>query len=439
VPNFTIFWIVTYVGGIVLSFVNPLFGLLTYLFEYYLRPKLHWWGDSELPDWRWNLIVGTVVTVTFLIRRGSLPSIPKLNNPALRWFVALALSMVVVTTWAVDYDKSWEETTAFLKLVLLYGLIVGIIRTKGMFDAFMAVHVAGAGWWGWTAYIDPKRISGRLQNVGSSDTLNDNTAAAHLLTVLPILCVYALTSKDKRLRILALVTAPFIVNTFILCNSRGATVGLVAGLVAAIILARPGHRIRMLGAGAAIGVLFFALADQTFVDRQKTINDEDAGAERIETWQGARRLLQDHPLGVGGGGFEYLSPIYIPEVIAAHDGERRSVHNTWLLLATEWGIQGFVLFVFFIGSTIVLCHKVRRLARGDTDFFYRSLAIQVGLISTLTAATFSNRFLGESIYWMCGLAFALYRVSAKEFAAEAVAPASEPAHATFRPAATAAS
>jgi len=87
----------------------------------------------------------------------------------------------------------------------------------------------------------------------------------------------------------------------------------------------------------------------------------------------------------------------------------------------------------------VLCHKVRRLARGDTDFFYRSLAIQVGLISTLTAATFSNRFLGESIYWMCGLAFALYRVSAKEFAAEAVAPASEPAHATFRPAATAAS
>lgn len=437
-PNFTIFWIVTYFGGLIAAFVNPLFGLLTYLFEYYLRPKLHWWGDNELPDWRWNMMVATVAIVAFLMRRGSLPPIPKLNNPALRWFVALALSMIVVTTWAVDFDKSWEETVAVLKLVLLYGLIVGNIRSKGMFDAFMAVHVAGAGWWGWTAYVDPKRISGRLQNVGSGDTLNDNTAAAHLLTVLPILCVYALTSKDKRLRLLGLITAPFIVNTFILCNSRGATIGLAVGLIAAMFMARPGHRIRMLGAGVAIGVLFFALADKTFIDRQQTINDEDAGAERLATWRGARSLLQAHPLGVGGGGFEYLSPIYIPDIIAAHDGERRSVHNTWLLIATEWGIQGFVLFVLFIGSSLVLCHRVRRLARDDLDFYYRSLAIEVALISTLTASTFTNRFLGESIYWMCGLAFALYRVSVKEFGTEA-APAPAPVETALRPVAAAAS
>jgi len=439
VPNFTIFWLVTYFGGLIAAFVNPLYGLLDYLFEYYLRPKLHWWGDQELPDWRWNFIVATVAIAAFLIRRGSLPKMPSLHNPALKWFIALSLSMIVVTTWSVDFDKSWEETTAFLKLVVLYGLIVGNIRSKGMFDAFMAVHVAGAGWWGWTAYVDPKRISGRLYNVGSGDTLNDNLAAAHLLTVLPILCVFALTSKDKRLRILALITAPFIVNTFILCNSRGATVGLVAGLIVATILCKPNHRVRMLGAGAAIAVMFYALADQTFIDRQKTISDEDAGAERLETWRGAANLLQDHPLGVGGGGFEYLSPIYIADIVAAHDGEHRSVHNTWLLLATEWGVHSFVLYIGFLGSTMALLHRTRKLARGDLGFYYRSLAVQVGLVSTLTAATFSNRFLGESIYWMCGLAFALYRVSVQEFGAEAVAPASEPALATFRPAATAAS
>jgi len=439
VPNFTIFWIVTYVGGLIAAFINPLYGLLDYLFEYYLRPKLHWWGDQELPDWRWNFIVATVAITAFLIRRGSLPKIPRLHNPALKWFIALSLSMVVVTTWSVDYETSWGETVAFLKLVLLYGIIVGNIRTKGMFDAFMAVHIAGAGWWGWQSYIDPKRLSGRLMYVGSGDTLNDNLAAAHLLTVVPILFVYALTAKDKRLRILSLVTAPFIINTFILCNSRGATVGMAAAAAAAILLARPGHRVRMLGATAVVGVLFYALADQTFIDRQQTIADEDASAQRIQTWQGARNLLRDHPFGVGGGGFEYLSPIYIREIVEAHDGETRSVHNTWLLIATEWGVQSLVLFVGFLASTMILLHRIRRLARGDLDFYYRSLAVQVGLIGTLTAATFSNRFLGESIYWMCGLSFALYRVSVKEFGAEAVAPASEPAQATFRPAATAAS
>ena len=31
------------------SFFNPLYRLLAYLFEYYLRPRLHWWGDPIFP------------------------------------------------------------------------------------------------------------------------------------------------------------------------------------------------------------------------------------------------------------------------------------------------------------------------------------------------------------------------------------------------------
>jgi len=432
VPKFTVFWLITYFGGIVAAFFAPLIGLLDYLFEYYLRPRHHWWGDTELPDWRWNMMIAVVCIVTFLIRRNGLPQMPSLKNPALRWFVALALSMIVVTTWSVDFDKSWEETTAFLKLLILYGLIIGNVRTQNMFDAFMATHIAGAGWWGWQAYVDPKRISGRLINIGSSDTLNDNLAAAHLLTVLPILCVYALTAKDKRLRLLALITAPFIVNTFILCNSRGATVGLAAGMAAAMLMAKKGHRVRMFGAAVAVGVLFVALADQTFIDRQKTIDDEDAGAERIATWQGARQLLLDHPLGVGGGGFEYLSPVYIPQIVANHDGEHRAVHNTWLLIATEWGVQGFVLFLGLIGSSLLMLNRMRKMARDHQDIYYRSLALQVGLISTLTAATFSNRFLGESIYWLLGLSFALYRIAVKELAVEVAPTAPVPVPVPFQ-------
>jgi len=62
-------------------------------------------------------------------------------------------------------------------------------------------------------------------------------------------------------------------------------------------------------------------------------------------------------------------------------------------------------------------------------------------VSTLTAAVFSNRFLGESIYWLCGLAFALYRVQALEAASQATQPASaaEIAEPKYQPAAAAAS
>jgi O-antigen ligase len=205
-------------------------------------------------------------------------------------------------------------------------------------------------------------------NIGSADTLNDNLAAAHLLTVLPIMCVFALTAKDKRLRVLAVVAAPFIVNTFILCNSRGATVGLAAGFLMAILAARTGYRGRMIGVAIAVSILFYVLADPQFIERQQTITDDDAGAERIETWQGASRLLMDHPLGVGGGGFEYLSPVYIPAIVEKYDGERRSVHNTYMLVATEWGIQGFLLYAGFLGTTFWMLHRVRRRSQGPDDF-----------------------------------------------------------------------
>jgi hypothetical protein len=441
VPKFTIFWLIVYFGGMLGSFFNPLLGLLAYLFEYYLRPRLHWWGVPWLPDWRWNLMIGTVAIVTFLMHRGRLPEMPRLDNPALKWFIAVICSMVVVSTWSVLPETSWQEVSDFGKLLLLYGLIIGNIRSQGMFDAFMGVHIAGAGWWGWQAYMDPRREGGRLMNVGSSDSLNDNLAAAHLLTVLPILCVYALTAKDKRLRLLAMIAAPFIVNTFILCNSRGATVGLAVGMLVALVVAKSGHRIRMFGAAAAVAVLFVSLADQTFIDRQRTITDEDAGAERLQTWAGARRMLYAYPFGVGGGGFEYLSPIYIAEVVAAHDGEPRSVHNTYLLLVTEWGIQTFVLFMGFLGSTMLILNRIRKRAIGFNDeCYYKAVALQVGLISTLTSGIFSNRLSGESIYWLCALAFALHRVQVRDLSA-AAAPqpaATEEPEPSFRPAAMAA-
>src|SRR5205085_9090271 len=176
----------------------------------------------------------------------------------------------------------------------------------------------------WQAYLDPHRLAGRLMNVGSSDTLNDNLAAAHLLTVVPFLCVYALTAKNKWLRILSLAAAPFIVNAFILCNSRGATVGLVAALLAGLMVARSGHRLRVAVAGVSVAVMFLVLADPQFIARQQTTTNYEAeGAERLQSWQGALHLIETHPFGAGGGGFVYLSPIYIPDIVARHNGEHR--------------------------------------------------------------------------------------------------------------------
>ena len=422
-PKFTIFWILTYVSGLAASFVQPVFGVYTYLFEYYLRPPLHWWGKGYLPLLRWNFIAAAVATVSFILRRGSLKDIGK--APALpgALLVALAGVMMVVQLFAVNRELSWLSITEYLKLVLFHGLIVGNLRSAAAFDGFIALHMLGAGWWGVEAWRNPRREAGRLANVGSGDTWSDNFAAAHLLTVIPFIVVYLLLHKDKRLKALAAVAAPFVINVFILCNSRGATVGLLAGAAVAAVVVRSGHRIRMLGAGAALAVAFFALADPEFIARQQTTTryEEDGSAQqRLASWQGGLRLLADRPLGTGGSGYEELSPIYVPEIVNAL-GEKRAPHNTFVLVASEWGIQGLFLYLCFQASLFYLTRQVRQRATSGDIWYYRAVALEVSMIAMLVSSMFSDRLYGEAPYWVAGLVVALHRLQTHELAEQAKA------------------
>lgn len=434
-PKMTIAWLLVYWGGIVLSFVNPVYGLVIYLFEYYLRPSLHWWGKG-IPEWRFSLIVALVALVTYVLNKSNLPEQPIRNNPALKWFLAFGVNMLFLQAFAVNPEENIISITLFWKLIALYALIIAVLRTDWAFNAFIAMHVAGAGWWGWEAYTDPKRSAGRLMNVGSSDTLNDNQAAGHLLTVLPFAIFLAFMIKDKRLRGIAIASTPLIVNTFVLCNSRGAIIGMIVALLFTLILAKKGHRRRMVLATAGVVLMFFVLADPQFIARQQsTLNyqNETTAQNRITNWHAGIALLEDYPLGAGGYGFNHLSPIYATQTANARETGRISPHNTWILISSEWGIQGFIIFLAFIGSTFRMLHRIRR-ETTDEMAYYRSLAIQIGLIGTLAAGTFSDRLYGESIYWLCALAVVAYRIHQNS---PAVEPVAEPARVGFGKAAAA--
>ena len=414
-PRMTIFWLLVYCSGTLMSFVNPLYGTLTYVFEYYLRPSLHWWGQS-IPNLRWNFLIAAVLTLTFLARRSSLPEVPQAPRGPAFCLLALAGVMMLVTPGAVDPSFSWVRTTDFLKLILFFALVVGTLRTERALDLFIAAHIAGSGWWGWQAFVDPERESGRLVNIGSGDTLGDNFAAAHLLTVLPFLAVFGLMHKDKRFKALALGAGPFIVNALILCNSRGSMVGLAAAALLAMFISRTGHRIRMLGVAAVLAIGFYALADPEFIQRQQTTTRPDDGSanERIAAYGGAARLVADHPFGAGGGGFTLLSNLYVPQVVDANGGELRDPHNTFLLVTSEWGIPGLVLLLGYYGSCAVLLWQVRRRAPEGGMWYYRSVAIQLAMVGIFVAGAFSDRLYAEAPYWMGALAVALHRLQTKE-------------------------
>lgn len=433
-------WAILYCGAIAAALmVNPLFGALGYLLEYYMRPELKWWGD-ELPSLRYNLIISMTLGVTFLLRRSTLREMVDVPVAPIRWLVSLGVVMVLVTlTVAVNREVSWGWTVQWWKMALIFPLLIyGVVRTRNAFNLFIATHVLGALWWGWQAYTDPKRQHGRLMNIGSGDSLDDNGAAAHLLTVLPFIAILILTEKDKRLRWIAVAAAPLVINTLILCNSRGSMLGLLVAMAAALFLIKTGYRARMVWAGVAVVTAFFLLADQQFISRQQTTAsyEKDGSAnERLITWQAAFQLVKDRPLGSGGRGFHFLSPVYIPEIVAAHGGEMRAPHNSYAMVASEWGVLGLICYLGFYFSVLSMMQEVKKRAGpAEGGFFYwRAMAIQLAIIAFLVAGTFSDRVYAEAGYWMFGLACALRRIQATD-QAEAAAPVEAAAPAAAHPA-----
>lgn len=429
-------WLIAYGAAIVFAFAHPIYGLFGYFLDYYGHPPMRWWGKI-LPDYRWSLIIALVTLVAFLIKHNALAELRIRRHPQSKWLVLFLVTAFAITIspLAVWPEKSWEKITDLSKIAILYFLIIQIVRTQEHLRWLMIIQIVGVTWWGWDAFTNPHRSAGRLIGIGGPDSYNDNAASAHLVAVLPLMAAVYLTGKRWE-KYLCIIGTPLVLNTFILCNSRGGLMGLAGVGIGALLLTSGKLRWQTL-LGMIVGVgLLYVMADQQFLERQQTIQayEEDASAtSRIDSWKGALELVGDHPFGVGGGGFNALSPIYIPEIVEAHEGELRDVHNTFLTAACEWGIVGLFLFVMFLISTFRELNSTRKLSENHVDsqrFRIESTALILGLFGILVAGIFTTRLYAEVIYWLAAFGAVLKNVQAveleKQLAEEASATTKRP-------------
>jgi putative inorganic carbon (HCO3(-)) transporter len=417
-PIRSVVWIVLYIAGAILAFVHPVNGLYAYFLDYYAHPPLRWWGKA-LPDLRWSLSISIVTLLAFFIKRYKLSEMKIKNYPQTKWLFLIVINSTIVTYFfSVAPERSWEYTFDLAKLNVLYFLVLQIVRTKEHFRYLILIQIIGVFLWGLEAFDNPKRVAGRLYSIGGPDSLNDNHAASQLLAILPFIGVVFLYGKRWE-KVLCAVAAPFVLNVFILCNSRGAFIGLLVTGAAALLFAKGALRWKTLLAMLIAGGVFYNLMDPQFIERQQTIQspEDQAATDRLESWKAALRLIADHPLGTGGGGFSALSPLYIPEIVEAHEGETRNVHSTYLQAGSEWGIPGLFLFVAALLSTLLELHRLRRsppTTPEEQRMHAESLAIELGLIGVMMTGIFTSRLYAEALYWLPALAGALKNIYAKE-------------------------
>jgi len=329
--------------------------------------------------------------------------------PVFKYMIALVILYYVAYLFAVNLPLHKGFAFEFTKLVIIMMIAYKLIHSERALTACLWAYVVGATYIGYLAWITGRNDQGRVEGIGMVDAPDANLTAAALVPAAVILMYYAWLGNMK-VRVMALFCGAVIANGLVLINSRGSFLGVLVSLSIFLFFMlfsryqRKGQRaaaILLIVVGIS-GALY--VTDDLFWERMQTLQSEDenvSGASRVAFWLVTFDMLEDHPMGIGVGGYQTLSPIYMDEQTRG-GVEHRAVHSMWFQGLSELGWPGLILFLLLLLSLYRISWKTKHylLEQENTQAYFKVLALECALIGFLVAGTFIDRFRAEILYWM---------------------------------------
>jgi putative inorganic carbon (hco3(-)) transporter len=410
-----IVWVATAAILLLMSVRRPVWAVALYMLTFFAAPQLWWWGD-DIPQLRYALWAGVILlfaTVFASQTQDDGAEHPRMGSHKAAVFMAVNATLVHLVL-AVNRGISLNTYTELIKYSLLFYLLHLAIRDRRDFRIALVTLALGGFYIGWEITINGRGdISGsRLEGVGAPGADTSNGLASLMLTILPLVGSLWVQGTWKH-KALAIVSAPLILNVLLLCNSRGAFLGLIGAGVAFLIVARGQTRKRAfktLALGAV--ALFLLLGDPKILERFSTtfVGSEardNSAASRLEFWRAGIRMLEDYPLGAGGAAFkEVLGRRYLATIVGEENAEARSLHNGFLTEATDWGIQGLAGKVLFLGFALVALYRTMERCRKEnrTSDALIGLSIWASAAGLLITCLFGSFLASEWTFWLVAIA-----------------------------------
>ena len=287
-----------------------------------------------------------------------LSHVPVLFIPFVAW-VWLNITWVSPTAW-----RGWYELIYALQAVIFLWVVVNNVRTRAHLWVLITVALSPAGYAIFIGFYqffqNPSKIATSLSEYGlklspeffgqaTGSFADPNSFAAFLLILLPSLLIAGLVPRlPKILRMLFLYIAVMFVAAIFFTQLFWPLVILLIVLLILpwVCFLRLSRRIW----GSLLGVLFVVMAvlpqiafSPQFQERAALAIAEEGEAVRRVLWQEALDIALDAPvLGAGGGSFsakfEQSETVSLPKLPT-------TPHNDYLLILSEYGIIGGVLFL----------------------------------------------------------------------------------------------
>lgn len=293
-------------------------------------------------------------------------------------FLVLSVMSVVLSAYT-NHSVQWLVVLVSYA-GFLYFVVIFLDRWEHLFVPFLVLTGTAAfeAVWGLAQVfaLDQPRATGTF--------FNPNFLAGYLVLVwMPVLAYCGFFPYRRLKRLWSTDRDRFWPSAGRFCVPMGLCALLLLGIVATgsragillVILGSSlviGARIGRLTIGILLGlILVLGVVPNPVRDRLITEHTANPFAyTRLQMWQAAGRMMQDHPFGIGLGLYQYVSPRYAFPVegqVARHERVAQTPHNEFLQIGAELGIAAVVVFAFGIGRVCREVHRqwVRRLSRWE--------------------------------------------------------------------------
>lgn len=253
-----------------------------------------------------------------------------------------------------------------------------------------------------SSFDDSKRIAGPF---GGSRV--SNRAGVFFAIFLPLLVASALFLREKRLwRLVAAAGIVVLVAAIMVTFSRQS---YIIAVVTTLLLVLRRHLL-LAGLLALATIPAISLLPEGVTQRvveTQQINElgeaelDVSTASRFDIWEGAMRMLGDHPVGVGLGRFTSHIGNYT-------DFEGYDAHNMYVLMVAECGPLGLVAMLWLLWRMLRLAMEARR-SSADADSENQALALGFALsvvamaMGNLYGTAFNEGLVMANFWILCGL------------------------------------
>src|SRR5262245_319097 len=353
----------------------------------------------------------------------------RLGRPVIKWTVEVKMVIVMLllavlfTPVAVSPGDSVAALNeVFIKTVITFILIIGVVNTKERLRAIIKLTVLCGTWL--AAFAIKNYATGnftmkgdRIEGLVGGMFGNPNDLAPALNILIPLAVAAALMSAGA-MRLLYAVCGLLLACGVVVTFSRAGFITLAAASGVMLWKFGRGSRSSVTLGTLAAAVLLLSVFSGAYRSRLMTILDPNSdmsgsAQQRVELLGRGLDLFARHrSIGIGMGNFHMYS---IREKVA---------HNGYVETAAELGIVGLLAYLIIIlaplrGLAKIERERVKPGARIDLDAKYLSIGLQAALIAYMINSFFLSIQYLWYLYYVAGFAVALRLIYAAEGAAKA--------------------